>query len=140
MAGGNDPTQQTPPAPVVPKPTFPSPVPPEQLQPPPGTPPPAAPDAALIQRTGDELAVAAPAPDAQGKQAYFCLEASHPGQSTPRADHFDMSRMFYANDKGAPICPLCRRQGTAIPVDDTTKLPPSLQATADRLAVAERQR
>jgi len=131
----SDPTQETPPAPVVPKPQFPSPVAPEQqLQgPPPDAPPPAPPT---------ELAVAEPAPDAQKKQAYFCLEANHPGQSTPRADHFDLVRMFYSTtDKpGAPTCPLCRKQVTALPVDDTTKLPPSLQATADRLTVAERQR
>lgn len=134
MAGGNDPTQQTPPAPVVPKPQFAPPVAPEaaQLQAPAGPPPDAPPPA--------ELVVAEPAPDAQKKQAYFCLEANHPGQSTPRADHFDMSRMFYSTEGGAPTCPLCRKHVSALPVEDTSKLPPSLQASSDRLAVAERQR
>jgi hypothetical protein len=135
MAGGDiDPTQP-PAAPVVPKPQFAPPVAPEaaQLQAPPGPPPDAPPPAPPT-----ELAVAAP--DAQKKQGYFCLEANHPGQSTPRADHFDMSRMFYSNEGGAPTCPLCRKHVSALAVEDTSKLPPSLQATADRLAVAERQR
>lgn len=124
MASGIDPQP-----PVVPKPQFPPAVAPEQLQgPPPGTPSPPAETAIAV--------VEAPA----GKQAYFCLEANHPGTSTPRADHFDMSRMFYAQASGAAICPLCRKQGVAMPVDDTSKLPPSLQATKDRLDAAERNR
>lgn len=124
MAGETDPNPQPP---VVPKPQFPPAVAPEALQgPPPGLTPPAPPEETAI-------AVA-------GKQAYFCLEANHPGTSTPRADHFEMTRMFYAQASGAAICPLCRKQGAAIPVDDTSKLPPSLQATKDRLDVAERNR
>lgn len=128
MAGGNDPSQQTPPPPTVPKPVNATPAQPplETFAPP------------ALAEPSTELAP--PEQPASTEQAYFCLEANHPGTVTPRADHFDLSRMFTSNAKGAPTCPLCRRQVSAIPVDDTTKLPPSLQATADRLAAAERQR
>jgi hypothetical protein len=131
MAGGNDPTQQTPPAPVVPKPQFPAPVPPEQAQ---GLVP------ATVPQAEPETAIAVAEEPAKEKQAYFCLEANHPGQSTPRADHFEMSRMFYVKAGAPAICPLCRKQGAALPVEDATKLPPSLQATKDRLDAAERNR
>ena len=71
---------------------------------------------------------------------WFCVEANHPGTSTPRADHFDLTRLFQYPGLGVPVCPLCKKPVSAMLVDDVSKIPPALQATKDRLEVAERNR
>jgi hypothetical protein len=96
----------------------------------------------LAEAQSRALAPAAEAPAAEAvssqTQFYFCLEASHPGGPAGRADIFDLSRHFTYSGSGAAICPLCKRRVTAVPVADSTQLPPSLAATKERLEVAER--
>lgn len=71
---------------------------------------------------------------------YFCLEATHPGPagSGGRAEVYDTARFFDSDVEGAPFCPGCNRNVSALPVDDDTVLPPSIQLLKDRLQASER--
>lgn len=100
----------------------------------------------MVRRPRNTLVAAlpvGPVPERSADEgdAFFCTEGRHPapqGSPSPFLEMFDMGRVFFVPQGmiGCPVCPACKRQVAAVPLDDPTRLPQSLQVVHDRLNAA----
>ena len=60
---------------------------------------------------------------------WYCLDAKHPGS----AELLDDSRFFQSDEEGAPTCPVCGHQVSAVPTSGKGTYPSSILAVAERL-------